>query len=108
MYFNNDTFHVAQKGQKIFGLLLPENLQPKIAQYFKTHGIYPNGKIGIGRFLKNKRKSFKQHTNGTKSKLKYTWYPSDREVAKAHGLPNDWMLVIDFEKESNQRNILFY
>ena len=35
MYFNNDTFHVAQKGQKIFGLLLPENLQPKIAQYFK-------------------------------------------------------------------------
>ena len=77
----------------------------KIAQYFKTHGIYPNGKIGIGRFLKNKRKSFKQHTNGTKSKLKYTWYPSDIEVAKAHGLPNDWMLVIDFEKESNQKVI---
>ena len=40
MYFNNDTFHVAQKGQKIFGLLLPENLQPKIAQYFKKIAQY--------------------------------------------------------------------
>ncbi len=77
----------------------------KIAQYFKTHGIYPNGKIGIGRFLNNKRQSFKHYTNGTKSKLKYTWYPSDIEVAKAHGLPDDWMLLIDFEKESNQKVI---
>ena len=75
-----------------------------LAQEFTKLGTYPKKYYPSGIFLKIKRQAFKHYTNGTKSKNK--WYPSDIEVAKAHGLPNDWMLLVDREKESNQRVIL--
>jgi len=75
-----------------------------IAQEFKKLGTYPCHNYLSGKFLGNKRQAFKNYTNGTKAKKK--WYPSDIEVAKTHELPDDWMLITDFEKESNQKVIL--
>ena len=81
-----------------------------LAQEFKKLKNYPKKYSPSGRLLKIKRQAFKHYTNGTKSKNK--WYPSDVEVAKAHGLPDDWMLItksydiVSLEKESNQRVIL--
>ena len=76
----------------------------ELAQEFKKIGAYPNRNNTIGNFLTHKRRAFKDYINGTKTK-NIKWYQSDAEVAKAHGLPDDWMITTDFEKESNQRVI---
>jgi len=77
----------------------------ELAQEFKKLGDYPNCNSLNGKFLGNKRQAFKHYTNGTK-KNSSVWYPSDIEVAKSHGLPDDWMLIVDFELKSNQNIIL--
>ena len=76
-----------------------------IAQEFTKLGNYSDSNSPNGRSLHRKRQAFKHYTNGTKNKFGSKWYPSDIEVAKLHGLPDDWMLTTDFEKESNQRII---
>jgi len=53
-------------------------------------------------FLQKRRKAYEDFINGTKNS-NLRWYPSDIEVARENGLPNDWMLYIDLEKESNQK-----
>ena len=77
-----------------------------IAQEFTKLGKYPEKNSPNGICLQNKRQAFKHYTNGTRIKKNHLWYPSDIEVAKTHGLPDDWMLLIDREKESNQKVIL--
>ena len=76
----------------------------ELAQEFKKLGNYPNKYSSNGRLLCTKRKAFKDYANGTKN-TGNIWYPSDIEIAKARGLPDDWMLITDLEKESNQRII---
>lgn len=76
------------------------NLIIKLAKYFTKHGTYPNQKSILGRFLSRRRQAFKDYTNNIKSKS--AWYPSDAEIAKIHGLPDDWMHTVNREKESNE------
>jgi len=81
------------------------NLIIKLAQYFTKNGIYPKQNSLLGRFVSLRKEAFKEYIKGH-VKPKLTWYLSDAEIAKAHGLPDDWMLLVDREKESNQRTIL--
>ena len=77
----------------------------KLAQYFTKNGIYPKQNSLLGRFVSLRKEAFKEYIKGH-AKPKLTWYLSDAEIAKAYGLPDDWMLLVDREKESNQRTIL--
>jgi len=60
--------------------------------------------IEFKNFLRDKRKAYKDYkkADGTKTTTSI-WYPSDIEVAEKNGLPNNWMLFADYEKESNQK-----
>ena len=75
----------------------------ELGHYFVKHGYYPRNNTSLGRFLQTRKQTYKNYTNNTKTNQ--IWYPSDIEIAKAYGLPDDWMLLIDFEKESNQKVI---
>ena len=77
----------------------------ELALYFKKHGNYPNHKHKLGSFLVKKIQTYKRYINGRKSKNRESWYPSDIEVAKAHGLPDDLFEPSDREKESNKKVI---
>ena len=73
----------------------------ELAKEFKKLGTgeYPPE---FKHFLSSKRSAYTQLINGTKN-LSFPWYPSDIAIAKENGLPDDWMLTTDFEKESNQK-----
>jgi hypothetical protein len=53
-------------------------------------------------FLNTKRQAYKNYATDTKS-IGAIWYPSDIEVAEKNGLPKNWMLLVDLEKESNKK-----
>ena len=82
----------------------------EVAEYFKKYGYYPKrtscvkGSIKLCDFLSIRRKAYKDYINGT-NEHKVAWHPSDIEVAKTFGLPNDWMLIRDCEKYSNTKVI---
>jgi hypothetical protein len=67
-------------------------------KYQELGGKYPPE---FKNFLNNKRSAYQELRKGSKSR--YTWYPSDIEVAEKNGLPKNWMLQIDLEKESNKQ-----
>lgn len=82
----------------------------EVAQYFKKYGHYPKrtscvkGSTKLCDFLSIRRKAYKDYVNGT-NEHKVAWHPSDIEVAKTFGLPNDWMLTRDCEEYSNKKVI---
>ena len=53
-------------------------------------------------FLNTKRQAYKDYTTDTKS-IGAIWYPSDIKIARDNGLPDNWMLTVDLEKESNKQ-----
>lgn len=76
----------------------------EIAKHYIEKNDYPHPvhQKKLAGYLEKKRQAYKYHAKDTKHP-DLRWYPSDIEVAKAHGLPNNWMLRIDFEKKSNQK-----
>ena len=68
-------------------------------RYKQLGGKYPPE---FRSFLQNKKMAYKDFIDGTKN-TRTTWYPSDIIVARDNGLPDDWMLFIDLEIESNQK-----
>ena len=60
----------------------------ELAIRYKELGKYP---LEFRSFLDGRRKAYERYKDGKKNAT-YIWYPSDIEVAKENGLPDDWML----------------
>ena len=73
--------------------------------YVTNKGTYPTEKTNfkLANFLNTKRMAYKDFINGTKN-YKNKWYPTDEEVARQAGLPNDWMIPKENLK-TNDENI---
>jgi len=76
----------------------------KLAEKFKKTGCYPNCLSKLGKFLSNKRQAYKDFLSGIKTNL-FVWYETDLIIAKECGLPDDWLLTYNPEKESNKKVI---
>jgi hypothetical protein len=72
-------------------------------EYIKAKGFAKLPKE-FKNFLNSKKKAYKDYkkADGTKTTT-HKWYPSDIEIARNNGLPDNWMLFADYEKESNQK-----
>ena len=68
-------------------------------KYQELGGKYPPE---FKSFLNNKRIAYRDFIDGKKNP-EYVWYPSDIKIARDNGLPKNWMLFADYEKESNQK-----
>jgi len=55
-------------------------------------------------FLSGKRKAYRDYkkADGTKTTTNIL-YPSDIKIARDNGLPDNWILAVDLEKESNKK-----
>ena len=60
----------------------------ELAIRYKELGFYPPE---FKNFLIARRAAYKDFINNTKNSAKI-WYPSDIEIARENGLPDDWML----------------
>ena len=68
-------------------------------KYTELGRKYPRA---FNNFLKYKRKAYDAFINN-KIKSNSVWYPSDIKVARDNGLPDNWILPVDYEKESNDK-----
>jgi len=63
-----------------------------LAIRYKELGTDPDWNTPLGSFLSKKRRAYQDYkrADGTKTTTNI-WYPSDIEIAKENGLPDDWM-----------------
>ena len=68
-------------------------------KYTELGGKYPRAFNG---FIQMRKKAYDAFINN-KIKSNSIWYPSDIKIARDNGLPDNWMLPVDYEKESNDK-----
>ena len=81
-----------------------DNLRALGRFYVDNGGTYPTLKTNLKliNFLNTKRMAYKDFINGTK-KVKNKWYPTDEEVARQAGLPDDWMISKEHLQTNDER-----